>query len=124
VEVEATYFASADELRAWLAEHGDTASELYIGFYKKGFGSGGPTYQEAVDQALCFGWIDSVLRTIDATRYRIRFTPRKAASNWSEANIRRVAELVDLGLMDPAGLRAFARRKPDARQTEVKRETP
>lgn len=122
--MDATFFASPAELRAWLAEHGETATELFIGFYKKGSGQSGLTYQEAVDQALCFGWIDSVLRTIDDTRYRIRFTPRKASSNWSQANITRVAELADLGLMDPAGLRAFARRKPEKQQAVVKRETP
>ncbi|HEV2405187.1 MAG TPA: hypothetical protein VGR88_07030, partial [Ktedonobacterales bacterium] len=114
--MDAIFFASPDELRAWFAAHHETASELFVGFYKKGTGVTSVTYKDAVDQALCFGWIDSVLRSIDATRYCIRFTPRKAASNWSEANIRRVAELVELGLMDPAGLRAYARRKPGARQ--------
>lgn len=107
------FFASADELRAWLEARYDTARELWVGFYKKDAGKSGVTYPEAVDQALCFGWIDGVRRSLDGTSYTNRFTPRKPGSMWSLVNTRRVAELTELGLMHPAGLRAFEQRDPE-----------
>lgn len=106
------YFESPDEFRQWLAEHHATATELQVGLYKKGAARTGITWAQAVDQALCFGWIDSVGRRVDDERYTIRFTPRKPKSNWSTINIKRVGELTELGLMQPAGLAAFQARDP------------
>ncbi len=105
------YFDSAEAFRQWLAEHHADARELWVGFYKKGAGQMGISYPEAVDQALCFGWIDGVRRSVDERRYTNRFTPRKADSTWSQVNIRRVGELAVQGLMHQSGLDTFERRK-------------
>ena len=111
--MEPVFFATADDFRAWLAEHHESASQLLVGFHKKGSGRRSMTWSEAVDQALCFGWIDGVRRSLDADRYVIRFTPRKPGSTWSAANIKRAQELIDAGLMRPAGLAAFQARTAD-----------
>jgi uncharacterized protein YdeI (YjbR/CyaY-like superfamily) len=105
-----TFFATPEAFRAWLEEHHADATELLVGYYKKGSGRPSMTWPESVDQALCFGWIDGVRRRIDDERYSIRFTPRKAQSTWSAVNLRRVPELVALDLMRPAGIAAFERR--------------
>lgn len=84
-----------------------TKPELVLAFYRVGSGKPSVTYHEALDEALCFGWIDGIRRTIDGESYSNRFTPRKAGSNWSLVNIRRVEALKRLGLMRPAGLAAF-----------------
>jgi uncharacterized protein YdeI (YjbR/CyaY-like superfamily) len=84
-----------------------------VGFYKKGSGRPSITWPESVDEALCFGWIDSVRRSIDEASYRIRFTPRRPRSIWSAVNVRRAEALVEAGRMQPAGLAAFAKRKED-----------
>lgn len=104
------FFATPAAFRAWLeAHHADTA-ELWVGFYKKDSGQPSITWPESVDEALCFGWIDGMRKRVDATRYTIRFTPRKAGSIWSTVNVGRVEELTRLGRMHPAGLAAFAAR--------------
>ncbi|MEA2164961.1 MAG: hypothetical protein QOK37_3088 [Thermoanaerobaculia bacterium] len=108
-----TFFATPAAFRKWLATHHDKETELLVGFYKKDSGRPSITWPESVDQALCFGWIDGVRRRIDDVSYSIRFTPRKAVSNWSAINIARVAELTKLGQMHDAGLRAFERRRED-----------
>jgi uncharacterized protein YdeI (YjbR/CyaY-like superfamily) len=108
--VEAIYFESAADLRRWLQEHHDQASELLIGFHRKGSERQGIGYDEAVLEALCFGWIDGITRRVDPSRYAIRFTPRKPRSNWSQVNTRRAARLVKEGRMTPAGLRAYEAR--------------
>lgn len=108
-----TFFATPAEFRAWLEEHHADAAELLVGFLKKGSGRPSITWPESVDEALCFGWIDGVRKRIDDERYTIRFTPRKARSTWSAVNVRRVAELAELGRMRPAGLAAFGRRSGD-----------
>lgn len=107
---EPAFFATPAELGAWLGEHHATATELWVGFHKKGSGLPSVTWPEAVDEALCVGWIDGVRKRIDEHSYEIRFTPRKPSSTWSAVNIARVAELTALGRMHPAGLAAFARR--------------
>jgi uncharacterized protein YdeI (YjbR/CyaY-like superfamily) len=107
------FLATPSEFRAWLKEHHDTSTELLVGYYKKGSGRPSITWQESVDEALCFGWIDGVRKTIDDERYTIRFSPRKARSNWSAVNIKRAKELIGLGLMRPAGLKAFESRPND-----------
>jgi uncharacterized protein YdeI (YjbR/CyaY-like superfamily) len=111
--MEPTYFATPDEFRAWLEEHHETETELLVGFHKKGSGRPSITWPESVDQALCFGWIDGVRRSIDGERYSIRFTPRKQRSTWSAVNVKRVGELEAEGLMRPAGRAAFERRSED-----------
>ena len=107
------FFASPQDFRAWLEEHHDTAAELWVGFHRKGSGRPSITWPEAVDEALCFGWIDGVRKRIDETRYTNRFSPRRRGSNWSAVNVKRAEELVDRGLMRPAGLEAFRARKAD-----------
>src|SRR5918997_864840 len=109
-QAPATFFATPAEFRAWLDAHHNQSTELWVGFHKKGSGLPSMTWPEAVDEALCFGWIDGVRKSIDETSYAIRFTPRKTRSTWSAVNIRRVQELVAQGRMRPAGLRAFAAR--------------
>src|SRR5438270_3852964 len=108
--MEVTFFESPSAFRAWLEEHHDTTQELWVGFYKKSSGKPSITWPEAVDEALCFGWIDGLRKGIDDVSYMIRFTPRKPSSNWSTVNVKRVAELSRLGLMRPAGLKAFEAR--------------
>jgi uncharacterized protein YdeI (YjbR/CyaY-like superfamily) len=105
------YFASAADLRAWLAEHHGSAVELWVGFYKKGTGRASVTYAECVDEMLCFGWIDGVRKSVDGERYTVRCTPRKTKSYWSVVNRRRYAELDRRGRVAPAGRAAFARRE-------------
>lgn len=108
------FFATADELRDWFAERHAHATELWVGFYKKGSRLTGVTYAEAVDEALCVGWIDGVRRVVDDGSYANRFTPRRPRGNWSAVNIARVGVLAAQGRLQPAGLAAFERRD-DAR---------
>ena len=104
------FFESPDAFRSWLENHHDQESQLQIGFYKKGSGKTGITYAEALDQALCFGWIDGIRKRVDDQSYTIRFTPRKSGSIWSKVNIKRAKELVESGVMRSAGLEAFEKR--------------
>lgn len=108
-----TFFANAEELRDWLERNHATATELLVGFYRKGSGKATITWPELVDEALCFGWIDSVRQGIDEVSYSNRLTPRKQRSTWSAINIARARELIALGRMRPAGLKAFERRTDD-----------
>jgi uncharacterized protein YdeI (YjbR/CyaY-like superfamily) len=110
---DATFFATAAEFRRWLERNHAEAKELWVGFYKKGTGKPSITWPEAVAEALCFGWIDGVRRSIDEHSYRIRFTPRKPNSIWSAVNIRTAQELIAAGRMRPAGLAAFQNRRED-----------
>ena len=102
-----TFFETPEAFRAWLEENHETAIELSVGFRKKVTGQASITWPQAVDQALCFGWIDGVRHSIDEDSYRIRFTPRRPKGIWSQMNIRRIEELQALGLVHPAGLAAF-----------------
>lgn len=104
------FFKSQNEFRKWLDKNHDSCDEVWIGFYKKGSGHIGITNQEALDEALCYGWIDGIRKTVDEISYMNRYTPRKKRSNWSAININRVNELIELGLMKPAGLKAFEAR--------------
>jgi len=114
---EPVFFASAAELRRWFARHAASATELHVGFVKQHTGRAGLSWPQSVDEALCVGWIDGVRQRIDDEHYRIRFTPRKRGSHWSDVNIRRVAELEAEGRMQPAGLAAFqARTEARSRQ--------
>jgi uncharacterized protein YdeI (YjbR/CyaY-like superfamily) len=110
---EAIYFSTPADFRAWLEEHHETASEVWVGYYKKATAKPTMSWSEAVDEALCFGWIDGKLQRIDDERHRQRFTPRRPRSNWSAVNIAKVAELREQGRMTPAGEAAFAARRGD-----------
>jgi uncharacterized protein YdeI (YjbR/CyaY-like superfamily) len=105
------FFSSASKFRQWLAANHDKSSELWVGYYKKDSGKPSLTWPEAVDEALCFGWIDGVRKSIDEVSYTIRFTPRKQRSIWSAVNIKRAGELIELGQMQPAGFKAFENRQ-------------
>jgi uncharacterized protein YdeI (YjbR/CyaY-like superfamily) len=105
------YFETAEAFRAWLEAHHATNAELVVGFHKRGSGRPSMTWPESVDEALCFGWIDGVRRSVDAERYTIRFTPRRRGSTWSAVNVARAAELAHLGRMHPAGQSAFEARR-------------
>lgn len=105
------FFRAQAQWRAWLERHHADKDELWVGFYKKGTGRPSITWPESVDEALCFGWIDGVRKRIDAERYVIRFTRRRATSTWSAVNIRRMAFLEKNGLVHDAGRIAFEERK-------------
>ncbi|MFI5310349.1 MAG: YdeI family protein [Gemmatimonadales bacterium] len=105
------FFSTSAKWRSWLLRYHATRDELLVGLYKKDSGKPSITWPESVDQALCFGWIDGVRRRIDDLSYSIRFTPRRQGSIWSAVNIRRLAELTQLGLMHPAGLAAHGNRQ-------------
>ena len=109
--MEQRYFKTQAEFRAWLVKHHATATEVGVVLHRKSSAEPSMTWSEAVDQALCFGWIDSIALRLDDTRRVQRFTPRKPKSNWSAVNIKKVGELTARGLMMPAGLAAFARRE-------------
>ena len=111
------FFKTQAEFRAWLEKNHVAKDELWVGFHKKASGKPTITWPEAVDVALCFGWIDGVRKRVDETSYTNRFTPRRPRSNWSAVNIARVKELKKLGLMTPAGLAAFERRSEDRSRT-------
>jgi len=120
-----TYFADAKAFRDWLRENHAAADELWMGLYKKGSGRPSITWSEAVDEALCYGWIDGIRKSIDDRRYMNRFTPRKPNSNWSDVNIRRVEELIRQRRMRAAGMRAFearTEREPGALSYERRHE--
>ena len=106
------YFNSQAEFRQWLERNHDKSSELWVGLHKKKSNKPSVSYKEAVDEALCFGWIDGVRKSVNENSYTIRFTPRRPRSIWSRINIKRANELKELGLMKPSGLRAFEGRDP------------
>jgi len=105
-----TFFRTPADFRTWLEAHHDKLREQLVGFHKKASGKPSITWPESVEVALCFGWIDGVRKSLDETSYTIRFTPRRPASTWSSININLVRKLTTQGLMDPAGLKAFAAR--------------
>ncbi|MBD3757060.1 MAG: YdeI/OmpD-associated family protein [Microbacterium sp.] len=109
-DVEVVFFADAAAFRAWLEEHHATATELWMGLRRKGHPDRGLTWEDAVPEALCFGWIDSTSYRIDDEARRQRWTPRKPTSNWSAVNIAHVERLLAEGRMHPAGIAAFERR--------------
>jgi uncharacterized protein YdeI (YjbR/CyaY-like superfamily) len=104
------FFSSPRAFRAWLERHHRTRRELHVGFHKRHTGKPSLTWPEAVDEALCFGWIDGIRRRLDGERYTIRFTPRNPKSAWSAVNLKRVRALRAAGRMRPAGLRLFRQR--------------
>lgn len=106
-----TFFKTPSDFRRWLESNHAKKTELLVGFYKKDSGNASITWSESVDQALCFGWIDGIRRSFDEQSYTIRFTPRRRGSIWSTVNTKRAQELIEQGLMQPAGLAAFAERQ-------------
>jgi uncharacterized protein YdeI (YjbR/CyaY-like superfamily) len=108
-----TFFKTPADFRSWLENNHETASELIVGFYKVASGKPSMNWSQSVDQALCFGWIDGIRRSIDQESYCIRFTPRRSNSIWSAINLKKVEELTQAGLMKPAGLKVFNLRKED-----------
>ena len=110
--MDAIFFESPAAFRAWLEQHHHRAGELWVGFHRKGSGRPSITWPEAVAEALCFGWIDGVRKGLDGSSYVIRFTPRKPGSTWSAVNVKLFSQLLERGLVQPAGLRAFEARDP------------
>jgi len=107
------YFKDQSEFRKWLDQHHKTETEILVGFYKKGSGKQNMTWSQSVDQALCYGWIDGIRKSIDEQSYCIRFTPRRPTSIWSSVNIRKIDELTKQGLMQTGGIEAFKKRKEE-----------
>jgi uncharacterized protein YdeI (YjbR/CyaY-like superfamily) len=105
------FFETSHDFRKWLEENHAGAQELWVGFYKVNSGKPSITWPESVDQALCFGWIDGIRKSVDDVSYAIRFSPRKPGSIWSAVNIKRIQELAEKGLVHPAGISAFEKRK-------------
>lgn len=107
------FFATPAAWRAWLRANHAKAEALWVGFHRRGSGTPSITWPQSVDGALCFGWIDGLRKSVDATRYAIRFTPRRARSIWSNINTKRYGELEAAGLVRAAGRKAFAARRDD-----------
>lgn len=106
-----TFFSKQSDFRKWLNKNHKKETELLVGFYKVDSGKPSTTWSQSVDEALCFGWIDGVRKSIDKDSYSIRFTPRKPTSIWSAININKIEQLTKQGLMKPAGLASFKLRK-------------
>ena len=109
--MEPIFFENPEAFRKWLEKNYESESEVIVGFYKKATGKPSMTWTEAVDQAICYGWIDSVRRSIDSESYSNRFTPRRPTSFWSAVNIKKVEDLTAKNLMKPAGIAAFEKRR-------------
>src|ERR1043165_3844754 len=101
--MQPTFFSRPSEFRKWLKKNHKKEKELLVGFYKVGSGKPSMTWPESVDEALCFGWIDGIRKSLGEESYTIRFTPRKTSSIWSAVNIKKMEELTKKGLMKPAG---------------------
>lgn len=108
--MEILLFEKPEDFRTWLQKHHDTETEARVSYYKKSSGKKSMTYLEAVDEALCFGWIDGVSKSVNAERASNRFTPRKKGSTWSLRNVGRVKEMIKQKRMQPAGVKAFEAR--------------
>ena len=115
--MKARFFDSQDHFREWLRTNHRTAKEILVGLRKGAKVGSALRWSEAVDQALCFGWIDGVRKRLDDASYSVRFTPRKKGSTWSAVNIRRIAELEERGLLRAAGRRAFEERREEKSRT-------
>lgn len=114
-EMKPLFFKTPSELRNWFRAEHDKSEEVWIAFYKKGSGLVSVTYSEALDQALCFGWIDGIRKKVDEVSYMNRFTPRRPKGNWSKINVGHAKRLIREGLMMPAGLKEVTRAKTDGR---------
>jgi hypothetical protein len=105
------FFRRREQLRVWFEEHHSTAKEIWIGYYKRGVVKRGVTYAEAVEEALCFGWIDGQVRSIDESSYANRYSPRRPGSRWTQTNLQKAEELIRSGRMHPAGLEIYRQRQ-------------
>jgi uncharacterized protein YdeI (YjbR/CyaY-like superfamily) len=105
------FFSTQSSFRKWLEKNHGKAKELLVGFYKVNSGKESMSWSQSVDEAICFGWIDGVRKSIDSESYSIRFTPRKPGSIWSAINIQKVENLSKQGLMHPSGMTAFEKRQ-------------
>lgn len=114
-------FASREEWRAWLAAHHDTAPGAWVVYFKKSARRPGPTYEDLIEEALCFGWVDGTLHTVDDQRTSLYFCARRKGSNWAASNKARVARLIADGRMMPAGLAVIERAKADGSWTILDR---
>ena len=124
-----THFDGPEAFRAWLARHHAVRDELWVGYWKKATGRRSQTWEESVDEALCFGWIDGVRVRVDEEAYTIRFTPRRPGSTWSRRNIERFRTMAAAGRVEPAGVAAYERRteensRLDSYEQEAPRELP
>jgi uncharacterized protein YdeI (YjbR/CyaY-like superfamily) len=115
------HFTTADEWRAWLQANHATEKDVWLTFYKKHSATSSITFEEATDEALSFGWIDSSMKRIDDEKYVLRYTPRRKGSNWSERNKKRVAELIEQGRMTEAGLAKIEEAKQSGKWDESNR---
>jgi uncharacterized protein YdeI (YjbR/CyaY-like superfamily) len=106
------YFLTPEDFRAWLSEDHGSVEELWVGYYRKATGTPSITWPESVDEALCYGWIDGLRKSVDGERYKIRFTPRRETSVWSAVNLKRMKELIVLGRVAPGGLAIYEARDP------------
>jgi uncharacterized protein YdeI (YjbR/CyaY-like superfamily) len=109
------FFLTPADLSTWF-DANPSAPELWVGFWKKGFERPGISYADAVDEALCNGWIDSIVRRVDEASYMLQFTPRRSKSNWTDVNLRRVEELRVAGRLRPGGERAVAEARGAAKR--------
>lgn len=114
--IKPIFFPKQSDLRKWFEKNYKKEKEILVGFYKVSSGKPSITWSQSVDEALCFGWIDGIRRSVDKGSYSIRFTPRNPKSNWSAINIKKVKKLTKLGLMKPEGLAAFSFRKEEKSQ--------
>lgn len=105
------FFKTPSAFRKWLEKNHDKKTEIFVGYYKKDSGKKTMTWPESVDEALCFGWIDGIRKSIDSESYYNRFTPRRPNSNWSAINIKKIEELTERGLIRTAGIAAFNKRQ-------------
>ena len=110
------FFATPNDFRNWLAENYDQHTELWVGYYKKSTKKASITWPESVDQALCYGWIDGIRKSVDEESYKIRFTPRRPNSVWSAVNLKKMKELIAEGLMEKPGLEIYEKRKAEKEQ--------
>ena len=121
---EPLHFTTAEEWRTWLEGNHATQGEAWLMIYRKDSGTPSVSVQQTVEEALCFGWIDSAMQPIDAERYALRFTPRRKGSNWSERNKGRAAKLIEEGRMTEAGLAEIEEAKRNGRWDEALRPNP
>lgn len=109
--IKPRYFKSAKDFRSWMEKNHEKQAELWVGYYKKGTAKPSIDWPQSVDVALCFGWIDGVRKSLDEESYTIRFTPRKPNSIWSGVNIRKMEEMISLGLVHPNGIAAYEKKQ-------------
>lgn len=118
--MDPVFFSDASELRAWLHENHASVNVAWAGLYKKATGKPSVTWDELVDELLCFGWIDGLRRSLDDESYAIRITPRRPGSHWSPKNLRRARELIEAGRMEAPGRVAFDKRDEEATKRRVR----